>query len=173
MSGPKRRLPVVQPKEDEGEPRPPWHWSVIGGVATMLALVPLALGAAALARRTYEAYVPGSDPAEVQRSVAAMTGAQRLWLGVLVVVGPVVALAVSAFASGILVGRFGGEAGKKEAAVGGLLAAGVSSAIAARDLASQPGGIVAWAFSSAVLFAVAGIAAFFGGVLGLRLRRSP
>jgi tRNA-(ms[2]io[6]A)-hydroxylase len=172
MSGPKRRLPVLQPKDDDGVPRPPWQWSALGGIATFLAFVPLAFGAVTLARRTHAAYIPTSDPAEVQRAVAAMTASQRLWLGVLTVLGPFVALAVSSFAGGLFVGRFGGEAGKKEAAVGGLVAASVGSLIAGTQFVSQPGGVAVWLLTSAVLFTVGGIAAYFGGAFGVRLRRS-
>ncbi|MBM4374410.1 MAG: hypothetical protein FJ095_04940 [Deltaproteobacteria bacterium] len=172
MTGVKRRLPVVQPREDEGEPRPPWQWSVLGAVATLLAFVPLAFGVMALARRTHSAYIQGSDAAEVQRAVAAMTASQRLWLGIVTVLGPFAALATSSFAGGLLVGRFGGEAGKKEAAVGGFMAACIASAIAASQLVSQPGGLAVWFLTSGVLFTVGGVAAYFGGLLGVRLRRS-
>jgi tRNA-(ms[2]io[6]A)-hydroxylase len=192
MSGPKRRLPVLQPKDDDGVPRPPWQWSALGGVATFLAFVPLAFGAVTLARRTHAAYIPTSDPAEVQRAVAAMTASQRLWLGVLTVLGPFVALAVSSFAGGLFVGRFGGEAGKKEAALGGLVAASVCSLVSAGQFVSGPGAhgcaaavgrdgatvalhwgdVAGWLLTSAVLFTVGGIAAYFGGALGVRLRRS-
>ncbi|MBM4357790.1 MAG: hypothetical protein FJ096_06740 [Deltaproteobacteria bacterium] len=171
MTTPKRRLPVLQSKVDEGEPRPPWHWSAIGGIATLLAFVPLAAGAASLARRTYERNVAGSDPAAIQAALQAMTPGDRMLLGALVVLGPIVALALASFGGGVLVGRFGGAAGKREAAVAGLFAAAVSSALAARDMVERPEGPLLWLFTSAVLFACAGIFAFFGGLVGLRLRR--
>jgi hypothetical protein len=171
VSTPKRRLPVLQTKDDEGEPRPPWQWSAIGGVAALLAFVPLAMASAYLARSTYLRLVPGSEPAEVQAALQAMTAGQRILLGALVVLGPIVALALASFGGGLLVGRFGGEAGKREAAVSGLFAAAASSVFAGRDMIERPEGPLLWLFTSAVLFACAGIFAFLGGLLGLRLRR--
>lgn len=174
MSSPKRRLPVLQPKDDdsEGEARPAWHWAGLGALATLLALLPLSMAAAWLAKRTYDAYVPGTSEAEVQAALTAMTPGQRLWLGILVVVGPVLALGLAALAGGAFVGRFGEQAGPKEALVAGLLAAAVTSAIAARELVERPGGAGLWLLTSGVLFVVAGAAALVGGVLGRRLRRA-
>lgn len=174
MGDTKRRLPLLQPNEDEGEPRPPWQWSVLGGVATLLVLLPLSMLASWYARRTYSAYVPGTTPEEVQGAVRALTGGQRLWLGVLVVVGPIAALAVASFVGGLFVGRFGGDAGKREAAVGASLAAAVAASVAAREMVLQPNGALLWLFTASVLFVVAGVFGYLGGFVGWhRRRRGP
>lgn len=171
MTGSKRRLPVLKSEDDEGEPRPPWQWSVAGGIATLLAFVPLSMGGAALARHLYERHVPGSRPEEIQAAVESMTAKERMLLGALVVLGPIVALGLSSFAGGLLVGRFGGGAGKREAAVSGLLAAALCSAFTSGESLARPEGALLWAFTSAVLLACAGIFGFLGGALGVRLRR--
>ncbi len=171
MAATKRRLPVLQPKDDEGESRPPWQWTAIGGATTMLVLLPLAMATAWLARHTYGSYVHGATPAELQQSVEALTAGQRIWLSLLSVVAPLFSLAVASVAGGALVGRFGGAAGKREAALGAVLAAAVSSAIAARGFIAAPGGAVLWLFTSVVMFVVSGAMGLLGGVAGLRLRR--
>jgi len=170
MADPQRRLPVLQPKDDDGEERPPWHWSVIGAVATMLLLLPLSIGAASVARHTYASYVPGTTPDEVQSAVLRLTAGQRIWLGLLSVAGPLVALALASLGGGVLVGRFGGAAGKREAAVGGAIAAAVATSVAAKEFVEQPGGVVLWLFSSVLLFVVAGVFGFLGGIAGIKLR---
>lgn len=171
MGDGKRRLPVLQPKEEEGEDRPPWHWSVIGGFGTMLVFLPLSGASAWFARRTYARYLHGSTPEQLLQAAEALTARQRTWLGVLSVAGPMLSLALASVAGGTLVGRFGGAAGKREAAVAAVLAAAVSSAVAARELVDRPDGPVLWVFTSTILFVVAGVTGWLGGALGLRLRR--
>ncbi len=166
----KRRLPVLQNKEDEGDERPPWHWSAIGAVAIVLVWLPLSMLSGLIARRTYARYVPGDDAAATARAIEAMSAGQKLWLGFLVVLGPLVSLALAAFAGGVMVGRFGGRAGKREAAVAGLSAAGVSAALSAPAMLADTGPVT-WAFTAAFLLGLAALAAYFGGTLGLRLRR--
>jgi tRNA-(ms[2]io[6]A)-hydroxylase len=166
----KRHLPVLQSKQDEDEERPPWQWSVIGAVAIVIAWLPLAMLAGWAAKRTHARYVPGGDEEAVRGAIAAMTPGQRLWLGVLVVIVPLLALAFASFAGGLLVGRFGGRAGKREAAVAGLAAAAVSALLSLPGMLAEPGGMMVWLVSAAFLLGLATVAAYWGGALGIRAR---
>jgi hypothetical protein len=171
MAKEKRHLPVLQNKpDDEGEERPPWQWSVLGGATVLLVWVPLAYLAALVAKRVYDRHVPDGDPEAMRRAIEAMPPSTRLWLGALVVLGPLVAAALASFAGGVLVGRFGGRAGKREALVGGLGAAAVSVLVSAPGIVESQGA-GAWLFTAAFVMALAAIASWLGGRLGVRLRK--
>jgi tRNA-(ms[2]io[6]A)-hydroxylase len=167
----KRRLPVLQPKEDEGEARPAWQWVAIGLVATVLAWLPLAALSGWFAKRTYERHLPSGDAQVLQQAFRAMAPADRLWLGVLVVIGPMVALALAAFLGGALVGRFGGGAGAREATFAGIAAAAICALLAGPGMWAQPGGELTWLAATAIVTTLAAVMSYLGGKLGLKLRR--
>lgn len=156
MSDPssKRRLPVLQARHGDDEPsedRPPWHWVGIGTVATFLVWLPLAALIATLLRRM----LAGSDDPSprVQFVMAALN---------------LIAFLIAGFAGGLLVGRFGGRAGAREATGGGATTAAVAWALVLAR--GAPAGVLFWVMLLVVLATLGGGAAYGGGRLGLRLR---
>jgi tRNA-(ms[2]io[6]A)-hydroxylase len=156
MAETKRRLPVLQSNEDDdGPPRPRWQWALIGAVAVVLCWLLLAMVATPLAGRVGEA-----DPATGPR------GAQVAAL----VVGNALALLLAALAGGYLVGRFGGLARVREAAVAGALAALAGSALALASGAAA-GSAGAGAALVALVVGIGAGGGWLGGRLGVRARR--
>src|SRR5262245_9255532 len=104
MAEPRRRLPVLQThEEDEGPPRPAWQWIVIGAIAILIAWLLLAMLANPLAARLGGSVEPDAPPSAR--------------LAVALVIANALALAAAAFGGGALVGRFGGHARAREAAL--------------------------------------------------------
>jgi MFS family permease len=143
----KRRLPLaprVEVKEPEDEDRPPWHWSAIGAVGSFVLWLPLAI--------------------VVNAGLGARGGAIGATLNA-------AAFAIACFGAGLVVGRFGGKAGRKEAAIGGASVAAIAWALAAKQ--SMPlslGAIVTWLLLLVAIGALGGGAAWLGGALGVRRR---
>jgi tRNA-(ms[2]io[6]A)-hydroxylase len=165
MSKEKRRLPILQPRDDDGEQRPAWHWAVIGAVAILLLWIPLSMLTQWMARRSIERAGVGDDAAALE----ALSPSQRLWLSLLVVVGPLAALAIAGLFGGMLVGRFGGAAGKNEATLAGALAAVAAVlAVAFQTLASS--GLATFLLTAAVVGVTAALSARGGAALGARWR---
>lgn len=155
----KRRLPLLPSgptAEAPEEERPPWHWSAIGVVATFLVWLPLSALMAKLGARIADAAaVPEGAPVPLHVYVA-VGGSQLL------------GFVIAVFAGGFLVGRFGGKAGRKEAATGGFITAAVAWALTAAQPAS-PGPIKL----VALLVVMGGLAAgvgWLGGHVGLKKR---
>ncbi len=165
----KRRLPVLQPKE-AGEERPPWQWIGIGGLLTIALWLPLSMLAGVVAARIFARYVPGNDEASTLAAYEALPPGKRMLLGALMVVGPLVALSVAALTSGLVVGRFGGRAGKREAALGGLLAATLAVVASAPNMLVEAGALD-WLLTSAVVLGVAALTGYLSGAGGEKLRR--
>lgn len=154
---PKRRLPVLQGGgggEGGEEERPPWHWAVLGAVATFAAWLPLAAGTNALLRRMLVDVAGAAPPPRTQ---AVMVGLNAL------------AFALAAMAGGFLVGRFGGRAGRREATASGVIAGGIAWGLALGQ--GAPAGVLGWAMLLVVMATLGGGAARLGGWLGLRGRR--
>ncbi len=172
MSDPpkKRRLPVLQNNDDDDERRPAAQWIVIGAIAIFMAWYPLAMLASAWAKSSVGALSPEGDQAAAREAFLALSGAERIWLSVVVVVGPMVALAIASLLGGMLVGRFGGEAGKQEGTFAGVAAGVVASLVSAPQMiASNQVGL--WIMTAAIITILAGIAGRGGSALGLRARR--
>ncbi len=165
----KRRLPVLSSSSDDGEKRPPAQWIAIGAVATFIVWYPLAMLASAWAKRSV-AGLGGDDPAAAREAFLLLTAGQRIWLSVVVVIGPMVALGVAALLGGVLVGRMGGDAGKNEGTLAGVVAGVVASLVSAPGLVSSGQGGM-WVMSAVVVTILAGLAGRGGAALGLRLRR--
>jgi len=156
MTSPKRRLPVLQSGpsgEEPGPERPGWQWAVLGAVAIVIAWLPLA----ALVNSVLAKTVLGGPPSPSQAAA--------------LVVANGAAFLLASFAGGYLVGRFGGSAGAREAAIAGVLGAAVGCAMAVGQ--RRPGadlGVGGWAL---VILVVAGIGAgggLLGGRFGLKRR---
>jgi MFS family permease len=156
---PKRRLPLapgMSAVEDDDAERPPWHWSAIGAVAILLAWLPLAyIVNGVLSRVLAGAADPASAPPGVRAAMVALNLA---------------AFAIACFAGGVLVGRYGGQAGKREATGAGFGVAAVAWALTAAIQARS--GLLTWSLLLLVLGAIAGGSARAGGALGLRLRKT-
>ncbi|WP_437569042.1 hypothetical protein [Sorangium sp. So ce542] len=151
----KRRLPVLQGGggDDEGEERPPWHWIALGTVAIFIVWLPLAGLANTLLRRMVE-----------RTGDAAAEGSVRLAMVGL----NAIAFALAGLAGGYLVGRFGGRAGRREAAASGAVVAALAWALALAE--GAPAGALGWALLLVVMVAIGAAASYVGGRAGLRAR---
>lgn len=166
----KRRLPVLQaPKasssddDETGEPRPPWHWVGFGVVIIFATWLPLSYVGAAV-QRSMLASKFGADASAEQITIAtaAMSPGERTQLMLSQALPVVFALALAAFAGGIVVAKFGAGAGPKESARSGAITALIAVAI------SFTGFNVATLVSTVVIFVVATGFAWWGGRVGIR-----
>lgn len=141
-----RRLPVLQSSSDDAPQRPPWHYLVIGAGFTVTLWMPLAMLASWLGSRLAQ-WAPGA--------------------GALQVVPLMLSFLLACFASAVLVGRFGGKAGVREAVLGNLLGSAV-----VLGLASLGGGvgIVLALAAGAFLATCSALTGWAGARLGRRLR---
>jgi MFS family permease len=139
-----------EPPEEE---RPPWHWVAIGAVATFLAWLPLA----ALAEYATRRLVVIEDA----RGTPAPAG---IWL----VGAHALAFFTAASLGGLLVGRAGGKAGRREATLAGVAAGALAWLLAAAQ--GTPGGALVWGLLLAIIAALGALAGHAGGRLGLYLR---
>lgn len=169
----RRRLPVVNQPRSEGstpepegeEARPPWHWVGFGAVAIFAVWLPLAYVAASVARRTMtERFGADASKESVDAALAAMSTAERAKLMGTIALPSILALALAAFAGGVLVGRFGSGKSARAAAGAGAVTAFVATVMAWGGLSAQA---VAGAL---VTFAVAIGFAAWGGRVGASRR---
>lgn len=144
----KRRLPLaprVEVKEPEDEERPPWHWSGIGAVGVFVFWLPLAM--------------------IVNGVLGARTGAAAVVLNA-------TAFTMACFGAGLVVGRFGGQAGRREATVSGFAAAVIAWAVAAiPSLHADARVLLTLGLLLALIGALGAGGGWLGGWLGVRLRR--
>jgi tRNA-(ms[2]io[6]A)-hydroxylase len=159
---PKRRLPVISPQgQEEGEARPPWQWVGFGTVAIFAAWLPLAYLAELVRRRVTFAWLGDAQtPEDAARALAALAPADRAKLGVSMFLVHGAGLAIAAFAGGYLVGRWGGAAGAREAALAGLAAALIASVLGWSGISWVP----------LVTIALAALFAWLGGRRGIARR---
>ena len=169
----KRRLPVLpSPKagsddDDAIEPRPPWHWVGFGTVLIFAAWLPLAyVGGAVQARMLASRFGEDASKDQIDLAVSAMTAAERAQLALSQAIPGVLALALAAFAGGMVVGRFGAGAGPREAGRSGAVTAAIATILAFH------GFDVAALVSALVTFTVAIGFAAWGGSVGRR-KKSP
>lgn len=170
----KRRLPVLQsPKassggdDDTGEPRPPWHWVGFGVVIIFAAWLPLSYVGGAVQRSMLSSkFGADASPDQIAIATAAMTPGERAQLMLSQALPVVFALALAAFAGGVVVGKFGAGAGPKESARSGAITALIAVAI------SFAGFSVATLVSTIVIFLVATGFAWWGGRVGIRKKSS-
>lgn len=140
----KKRLPVLNarpsagasgggsaPDEDDGGPRPGWHWAGFGAVAIFTAWLPLAYAAQWFVLRFVLARFGVSQvtAGELAALVQTLGPEARVSLGIQMFAPHAVALALAAFAGGFVVGRFGKGAGPREAAVSGVVTSLVAAGL--------------------------------------------
>lgn len=167
----KRRLHVLQPSDD-GElavQRPPWQWSVIAGAAAMIAWVPLAMLAGVINRRVAARLGPADDTEAFIKAWEALTPLQRIGFGAVQAGTQLLGFAVACLLGGMLVGRFSGAAGHREAMIAGF-GAGAVGALAIGWPMIRSAGPSAWLINAAVLVAAGIVAARVGSGLGQRAR---
>lgn len=119
---PKRRLPLLEkdpggPLQDEEQslPRPPWHWTAIGVVVIYLVWLPLA---GLLNSFVLNTFFEGMDSTTI--------GLAPLKARIILIGLNAAAFVLSSFAGGFMVGRFGKEAGLREATLSGVVAATIA-----------------------------------------------
>jgi hypothetical protein len=161
----KRRLPVVKPPEPaDGEPaRPPWQWVGFGVVATFAAWLPLAAVVQSWASRSMQQRFGNASPQELGKMINALPTTERWTLHISMIALPMGALLIASAAGGYVVGRYGGEAGVREAVMGGA-AAGLIAALIAFSAAG---------FTGTIVIPVAALGAYLGGKRGYRSRMRP
>ncbi len=163
-SKPKRRLPVLQPDGDEAA-RPAAQWIAIGAVGTIITSLPL-LGLIYLwAAHRLQAIAPGGGLEGLRNA----TPGQRVSLGMIVVFGTMVALGLAAGLGAMLVGRYGGDAGKNEGTFAGV-AAGVVVSLLSAPSSLQAGQGTEWMIGAVTTTITMGVAARVGAAVGVRLR---
>jgi hypothetical protein len=152
----KRRLPLVKEPDahEEDVERPPWHWSIIGAIAVLIAWLLLGMLSQLILSRFYPWL---GDP-------LAAGGPVR---GGLVASGSL-SLVVAAFGGGVFVGRFGARAGSPQAAAAGALAVVPPWLLVA--IGAPADAIPLLVVVLVVLAAVGAAFAYLGGRLGLRVR---
>jgi hypothetical protein len=153
---------------DDDEARPPWHWVGFGTIATFACWLPLAYLAEAVRHRIFVSRFGASPSREdVELAFAAMDGMERFRWTAMQTLPHLVAFAVSAFAGGLLVGRFGSGTGPREGAASGIATALVALAVSWRVLAEGGWGAVV---SVVVPLVLAVSFAWWGGRVGARKR---
>jgi hypothetical protein len=174
----RRRLPVIQsapppapaPAKDEedADERPPWQWVGFGTIATFACWLPLAYLAEAVRHHVFLSRF-GSAPSEdeVKLAFAAMSAMERFRWTAMQTLPHVIAFALSAFAGGLLVGRFGAGTGPREAALSGVVTALIALAVSWRVLAEGGWGAVV---SLLVPLVIAVGFSWWGGRVGTRKR---
>jgi hypothetical protein len=150
-----RRLPVLQNDETDdalAARRPRWQWILIGAGFVITLFLPLSQVGVWLGQRLSRA--AGSDRV-----------ALRIGLGALPVA---LSFLIACGSAGALVGRFGGRAKAREAALSGALGAFVGWGLAALGGALSPWLVAVTTFFALVVFGAG--AAFIGARLGLARR---
>lgn len=162
---PKRHLPVLNDKppasargeHDPGDPlaeeRAPWRWVALGIVATFLVWLPVEVLVGTLVQ-----------PLVARSEEDGAPGSLRLWI----VAAHTLAYAVGTFAGGVLVGRLGGKAGRREAAVAGA-GAGVLAWVLTMSL-GMPGSALTKGLMLALIALIGAGGGVLGGALGVRWR---
>jgi hypothetical protein len=154
--------------DEAGEDRPPWQWVGFGTIATFACWLPLAYLAEAVRHHVFLSRF-GSTPSEdeVKLAFAAMTAMERFRWTAMQTLPHVLAFALSAFAGGLLVGRFGAGTGPREAALSGVVTALIALAVSWRVLAEGGWGAVV---SLLVPLVIAVYFSWWGGRVGTRKR---
>jgi hypothetical protein len=151
-----RRLTVLQNQDTDDAAaarRPRWHWVLIGAGFVLTLFLPLSLLGVWLGTALSHALPPGER------------GATRIVLGTLPVA---LSFLIACLGGGALVGRFGGKAKAREAALSGAL-----GAFSGWGLAALGGALSPWivAVSALVVLVTLGAsAAFIGAQLTLAKR---
>lgn len=183
----RRRLPVIQSapppeksggddgkgtgSDDEIAERPPWHWVGFGTIATFALWLPLVYAAEAFRHHLFlSKFGTNASREDIELAFATMSAMERFRWTVMETVPHVLVFALSTFASGFLVGRWGTGTGPKEAALSGVVTALIADAVAWRVVAEGgAGGFL----SMLVPLAVAVLFAWLGGRQGAKKKKKP
>jgi hypothetical protein len=159
----KRKLPVLNAHsaDEDTEPRPPWHWVGFGAVLVFGAWMPLALLAQACVSRLSR-LPPSSSPTEAANAFYSLSSGERAREIAIMAVPHALALAISAFAAGYVVARFGDRTGPRESAVAGFAAGFVAVLLAFASAG------ISW--PPLVVLALAPLCAWLGGRRGASAR---
>jgi hypothetical protein len=161
----KRRLPVLKSEgANEDDNRPPWHWVGFGTLLVFGAWLPLAYVASAIETRVLSRFAQASSEDAIADAIREATPHDQARLRFLVLLLLTFPLAIGAFTGGFIVGRWSREAGAREAALAGLVAALVACVLSWIDagISAAPFAGVALAVPMAAL----------GGWSGVRRRRA-
>jgi len=180
----RRRLPVLQsppaqPSKstnsgDGDDPdaipdRPPWHWVGFGTVAIFAVWLPLTYVAQAVIARVLSGrFGASATPQDIAARIQEMTPRDRAQLMAFLALPTIVSLALSAFAGGYLVARFGASTGIREAATAGAMTALVALGLSLGGQ-SAPAGGAALATAAVTVVVAVGFAAL-GGRAGVKRR---
>ena len=159
------------PEDENAIPvRPPWHWVGFGTVAIFAAWLPLAYVAqAVVARVLAQRFGASAAAADIATALGSMPAGERARLMAMLAVPNVVALGLSAFAGGYLVGRFGVSTTGREPASAGAMTALVALVLALG--AGGSSGVTAVVTALVTILICVGFASW-GGKVGAR-KRSP
>jgi len=161
-----RRLPVIQneaPEDALVASRPRFQWILIGAGLCFAIWAPLAIVTTPLGARL-GARAVGLHADDLARGLAVVPPNARTVFALVSAAPLLVSFLVASLAAGALVGRFGRRARRLEAALGGLLAAVLVSALGFRGVAGLPVAAIIGAFSVLSLLGVTGGA--LGGTWG-------
>lgn len=168
----RRRLPVLNapvppvppgPEAEEDDPsRPPWHWIGFGTVAIFAAWLPLTFVVTAALRTVMARFGVEGTEQEMAARVAAMPPDRLFQFRLAIALPHFVALGLSAFVGGLLVGRFGRDTTVREASLSGLSASLFAIVLAAAS--------VGFSWASLVTAVVAVVFAAWGGRTGVAWR---
>ena len=170
-----RHLPIVNQKPapapgtvdapDEGDDRPPWHWSGIGAALVFVLWLPLAMVGQWLSQLALSLLLPADQEGDMSAFLRSASATLRAEVRVATVLPHALMFALAAVAGGALVGRFGGQAGVREASVAGLSAATVAWLLTALSVGLS-GTWILWFPAAVIGFSCA----WLGGRLGFRKR---
>jgi hypothetical protein len=153
---------------EEIDDRPPWHWVGFGTIVTFACWLPLAYVAEAVRHHVFASrFGSSSSEDEVKLVFATMSAIERFRWTAMQMLPHLLAFALSAFAGGLLIGRFGTGTGSREAAASGIVTALIALAISWRVLAAGGSGAIV---SIVVALAVAVAFSWWGGRVGVRKR---
>lgn len=163
-----RRLPVLQSSSsDDATQRPRWHYLIIGAGFTITLWLPLAVVAMWAGSRLALWVFDVPNEAALPAAVGTASAAQKSWAAALQALPLMLSFFLACFGSAVLVGRFGGKAGVREATGGNLIGSAV-----VLGLAAMAGEVpLAVAAAAGVFLAVSSaFAGWAGARVGKRLR---
>jgi hypothetical protein len=125
------KLPVLPTDEESGPPRPAWQWVALGTFAVLVVWLPLAAIFQTLAARLVAHQIGAlASPEEATAAIARLAPAGRVRVALALGGLQAAALAIAALLGGMLIGRWGGQAGVRHAALAGSCATGIALAVA-------------------------------------------
>ncbi len=161
--------PAEPGAEDEVAERPPWHWVGFGTIATFALWLPLAYLAEVFRHRLFlSKFGANAAREDIELAFASMSAMERFRWTAMETLPHLLVFAISAFAGGFLVGRWGTGTGPKEAALSGVVTALVAIAVSWRTVAEGGwGGII----SMIVPLVMAVLFSWLGGRRGAKKKK--